>query len=164
MLKTAAISFTIIHIVMLVIFMKYKSDIFCKIKKLRSHFAKRAYTPLRPRVLHKVHGPQKPGSSDAQQHCPPAPFREDNRSADFCSCDVHGFSSDLRYRRQIIERSAGHCAYQYCCRPARSYPPHRQGTCRPLHDLLIYGICPGIGSVLSFVPLIGCTVLPAGNT
>lgn len=28
------------------------------------------------------------------------------------------------------------------------------GTCRPLHDLLIYGICPGIGSVLSFVPLI----------
>lgn len=61
MLKTAAISFTIIHIVMLVIFMKYKSDIFYKIKNCAATLQKRAYTPLRPRGLHKVHGPQKPG-------------------------------------------------------------------------------------------------------
>ena len=130
MLKTAAISFTIIHIVMLVIFMKYKSDIFYKIKRLRSRFAKqRTYSTIHRILSRKITG--LPIFAAVMFTVFHLTFDTVGRSLSGLLATVLDICT---VRLDSILTAAG--------------------TCRLLHDLLIRGICPGIGSVLSFVPLI----------
>ena len=153
MLKTAAISFTIIHIVMLVIFMKYKSDIFCKIKKLRSHFAKKGvYTTQASRTA------QSARTSKAGD-----PLMHNSIARRLLSGKITGlpiFAAVMFTVFHLTFDTVGRSLSVLLataldiCTARLDHILLTAGTCRPLHDLLIYGICPGIGSVLSFVPLI----------
>ena len=153
MLKTAAISFTIIHIVMLVIFMKYKSDIFYKIKKLCSHFAKKGvYTTQASRTA------QSTRTSKAGD-----PLMHNSIARRLLSGKITGlpiFAAVMFTVFHLTFDTVGRSLSVLLataldiCIARLDHILLTAGTCRPLHDLLIYGICPGIGSVLSFVPLI----------
>ena len=153
MLKTAAISFAIIHIVMLVIFMKYKSDIFYKIKKLCSHFAKKGvYTTQASRTAQSTRT-SKTGD----------PLMHNSIARRLLSGKITGlpiFAAVMFTVFHLTFDTVGRSLSVLLataldiCTARLDYILLTAGTCRPLHDLLIYGICPGIGSVLSFVPLI----------
>ncbi len=130
MLKTAAYSFFIVHLVMLVIFLKYRSDIFCRIKRLRGRFLKsRTYRTVRKILSCKATG---------------LPIF----AAIMFTVFHLTFDTVGRSLSRLLATALAICSVRLDAILTAA------GTCRPLHDLLIFGICPGIGSVLSFVPLI----------
>lgn len=150
MLKTAAFSFLIVHMLALVIFLRYRNDIFCKTKRLRAHFVKEsARTSQTPQSTRTP----KPGN----------PLTYDITTHRILSGKITGlpifaavmftvfhltFDTIGRSLSGLLSIALDACAVRL------DYILTAAGTCRPLHDLLIRGICPGVSSVLSFVPLI----------
>lgn len=166
MLKAAAFSFIIVHLVTMAILLKYRNDIFRMVKKAPVRF--RTY------MAHPA------ASADGR-----APHASTSRRSTHASTSgIFSISSGTVSRifsskitglpifatvmfmvfhltfdtagRFLNERLAS--LLELCTAKLDSFLT-AAGSCRALHDLITCGICPGIGSVLSFVPVIAVLFL-----
>ncbi len=161
MLKSAAFSFIIVHLVTLVIFLKYRNDIFCRIKKLRGRFKKSsAYHIARGKMPSWPAAAGRTAARTVNSSVPEVIAGIVSRILSGKSTGLPIFAAVMFAVFHLTFDVAGRFLsglLASCLDLGTAQLDHAltsAGSYRPLHDLLIYGVCPGIGSVLSFVPLI----------